>query len=274
MEPLPIGVCSWSLKIPDLSETLSTIRQELGLEVVHLGFWDDSFRETDKIAGLLEANGLEVSATALGFEGEDYSSIARIAETGGYKPDGQWEARLAKTRAFADFTRDIGVKLLSTHIGFVPHEDNDPQYADIVDRPKPVCDLLGERSLTLVMETGQEAAQALRTFIEAVDRSNIGVNFDPANMILYGIGEPAPAIDLLRDKITHVHMKDAAWSPQPQAAWGDEVVLGTGAADIPDVVRRLRDGGYAGPLVIEREAGDDRIGDIKQGIRLLASLPG
>src|SRR6476660_6503910 len=117
MEPLQIGVCTWSLKMPDLSQALSTVKNKLGLKLIQIGFWDDGFKDTDRVINLIKQNGLEVSATCLGFEGEDYSSIQTIAATGGYKPDKDWDARFAKTKAFADFTKTLGVKLLATHIG-------------------------------------------------------------------------------------------------------------------------------------------------------------
>ena len=272
MQPLQIGVCNWSLGMADLDEALGTIKNTLGLDLVHLGFWDESFKDTDRIRGLLAKHGLEVSATCIGFEGEDYSTIQRIAETGGFKPDDVWEKRFAKTKALADFTAALGVERLATHIGFVPHDKTDPQYAVMVDRLKQVCDVLGERGVTLVMETGQEPATALVEFIETVGRDNIRVNFDPANMILYGVGDPVEAIDVLRDRIVHCHMKDANRAARPKQEWGEEVVLGTGQADIPRVVSKLRAVGYQGPLVIEREAGNQRIADITEAVNLLRSF--
>jgi len=274
MQALPIGVCNWSLRIPDLGEAFATIKNKLGLGLVHLGFWDDAFKDTERIIGLLKQHGLAVSATCLGFEGEDYSTIQKIAETGGYKPDAFWPQRLAKTTAFADFTVALGVKLLSAHIGFVPHDKADRQYTMMVDRLRQVCDLLGAKGVTLVMETGQEKAEALMEFITAVGRPNIAVNFDPANMILYGVGEPVEAIGVLKDKIVHCHMKDATWSARPTREWGEEVVLGTGQADIPRVVSKLRAVGYRGPLIIEREAGNQRVADVQEAVDLLKSLVG
>jgi sugar phosphate isomerase/epimerase len=258
--------------MPTLADALATVRNELGLSVVHLGFWDDRFKDLDGIRKLLDQHAIEVSATCLGFEGEDYASIQKIAETGGFMPDAEWPKRLTKVKAFAKFTEALGVKLLSTHIGFVPHDSGDPKYAVMVDRLKEVCDVLGRRGLTLVMETGQEEAASLRAFIEAVGCDNIAVNFDPANMILYGVGEPVEAIDVLADRIIHCHMKDATWSDKPLQEWGAEVVLGTGQADIPAVVGKLKSNGYKGPLIIEREAGDQRVEDIKAAINLLQSL--
>jgi len=274
MQPLQTGVCTWSLAIPDLATTLATVKNELGLSLVHLGFMDDGYKDRDKTLETIKASGLEISATCVAFAGEDYSSIQQIAETGGFKPDHDWDSRLAKTVAVADITKELGVKMLAAHIGFVPHDKNDPKHAVMVDRTKLICDELGQRGVTLVMETGQEKAEDLVEFIAAVGRDNIGVNFDPANMILYGVGNPIEAIEVLKEKIVHVHMKDATWSAKPGQEWGAEVVLGTGEADIPQVVSKLRAVGYQGALSIEREAGDQRIADIKEAISLLTSLKG
>jgi len=274
MQPLQIGVCTWSPAIRDLGETLAAVKNKLGLGVIHLGFLDDSYNEPDKVLEAVQTSGLEVSATCVGFVGEDYATIQRIAETGGYKPDGDWERRFAKTTAVADLTRQLGVKQLSVHVGFVPHDESDPTCAVMVDRVRAVCDALGERGLTLLMETGQEEARALLAFMASVGRDNIGVNFDPANMILYGVGDPIEAVDLLEERIAHVHMKDANASSRPGQDWGEEVVLGTGEADIPRIVSKLRASGYRGPLIIEREAGNQRLTDIRAAKDLLQSLLG
>jgi L-ribulose-5-phosphate 3-epimerase len=274
MKPLQIGVCTWSLKIPDIDTCLGTIRDELGVGLVQIGFWGDEYKDVDRIRKLVEKHGIEVSATSLGFAEEDYTSIATIAATGGFKPDAYWAGRLAKATAYAEFTQALGVKLLGCHIGFVPHDKADPQYGVMVDRMKQVCDALGARGVTLVMETGQEKAQDLLAFIAAVGRPNIAINFDPANMILYGVGEPLEAITALLPKVVHCHMKDATWSKEPGKAWGEDVVLGTGQADIPRLVSKMRAGGYKGPLVVEREAGDNRLADVKEAIKLLKALVG
>ncbi|MBN1491935.1 MAG: sugar phosphate isomerase/epimerase [Phycisphaerae bacterium] len=277
MKPLDIGVCSWSLAIKDLSKTLATVQQELGFAVVQVGFFGEAIPaegEMDSIIQTVADSGLEVSATCIGFVDEDYSTLPRIAATGGYVPDDRFEQRFAETVRVADLTVKLGVDKLATHVGFVPHDRSAPRYQTMVDRVKRVADALGQRSLMLLMETGQEQAEALATFIADVGRTNVRVNFDPANMILYGIGEPTEAIDVLRDHIAHVHMKDATWSAQPGKTWGQEVPLGDGDADIPRVVSKLRTIGYQGPLVIEREAGHDRLGDIRYASELLQSLLG
>jgi len=271
---MQIGVCTWSLAIPDLATTLATIKDKLQLGVIHLGFFDDSYKEPNKILDIVKAGGLQVSATCIGFAGEDYSTIQKIAQTGGYLPDGVFDERFAKTVAVADITKQLGLDLLTVHIGFVPEDHSDPKHAVMIDRARRLADALGERGVKLVMETGQETPHNLIAFMDAVGRPNVAVNFDPANMILYGVGEPVEAVSLLAGRIAHVHMKDAVWADKPRQSWGEEVVLGTGRADIPRIVSKLRAQGYNGTLAIEREAGNQRIADITEAINLLKSLLG
>jgi L-ribulose-5-phosphate 3-epimerase len=274
MASLPIGVCTWSLHMPDLGQTLATIKDKLGLGVIHLGFFDDGYKEPNKIIDQVQASGLKVSATCLGFAGEDYSTIQEIARTGGYMPDDVFDERFAKTVEVARITPQLGTDILTVHIGFVPEDHSDPKHAVMVDRARRIADALGEHGVKLVMETGQESPENLIAFMDAVARPNVGVNFDPANMILYGIGDPVEAVALLAGRIMHVHMKDATWSAKPREQWGEEVVLGTGQADIPRIVSKLRAQGYTGTLAIEREAGNQRVADITEAINLLRSLLG
>jgi len=275
MKPFDIGVCSWSLKQPDLAATCRVVKEDLGLRLMQLGFFDDSVLDESKdeaIVETVEQAGIEISATCIGYPTEDYSSIARIAKTGGYLPDECFDERFKLTKRVRDVTVRLGARMLATHIGFVPHDTTSSTYATMVDRLKKVTDALGEMGITLLMETGQEPPEALVNFIRAVGRPNIRVNFDPANMILYGVGQPTEAVDVLKDYIVHVHAKDATWSGAPGKEWGQEVVLGTGQADIPRIVAKLKAYGFTGPLVIEREAGENRIADVKAAVKLLRSL--
>jgi L-ribulose-5-phosphate 3-epimerase len=276
MKPLQIGVCSWSLAITDLAKALATIKSELTLHAVQVGFFGDAQipdeTDHDRVVDIVRASGLTPTATCIGFEGEDYSTIQRIAATGGYVPDDLFEKRFAQTTVTAKLTAKLGLSMLATHVGFVPHDHDDPKYAVMVKRLRKVTDALADVGITLVMETGQEPVDTLIAFIDEVGRDNVRVNFDPANMVLYGAGEPVDAVTALRDRIVHVHMKDATWSSQPGKTWGQEVPLGDGDADIPRVVSKLRAIGYTGPLVIEREAGTNRLGDIRHASDYLESL--
>jgi sugar phosphate isomerase/epimerase len=118
---------------------------------------------------------------------------------------------------------------------------------------------------------GQETAEELLAFIRAVDRPNLGINFDPANLILYGKDRPIEALESVKDHVVSCHCKDGVW-PTEEGQLGSEMPLGQGQVDVPAFVAKLKAIGYAGPLTIEREAGDDRIGDILRGKALLESL--
>jgi sugar phosphate isomerase/epimerase len=274
MASLQVGVCTWSLANPDLAKTLDIIKNTLQLGVIHLGFFDEAYKEPNKLIETVKASGLRVSASCVGFAGEDYTTITDIARTGGYMPDADFDQRLAKTAAVAGITAQLGTDLLSVHVGFVPEDHKDPKHAVMVERTRKVADAVGQHGIKLVMETGQESPEHLLAFMDAVNRPNLGVNFDPANMILYGVGEPVEALSMLKGGVLHTHMKDATWSKTPKQAWGEEVVLGTGEADIPRIVSKLRAFGYTGTLAIEREAGNQRVADIQQAIKLLKSLLG
>jgi sugar phosphate isomerase/epimerase len=267
-----IGVCSWSLRPADEADLVRKVRQ-LGLNHVQLGLArlvavDDAGRA----AGLkaVRESGVAVTATMISFEGEDYSTIAAIRRSGGYVPTDAWDRRRADTAAAADLSRELGVLKLSTHIGFVPIS-SDPNYAVMVQRVGEVSALLAERGLSLVMETGQETASELLQFLNDLRCRNVGINFDPANMILYGAGDPIDAIRTLGRHIWHVHVKDAVASDRPGTTWGREVPFGAGQVPVRDFLHALDDVGYRGPLVIEREAGDDRMGDVKFAINSLSN---
>ena len=115
----------------------------------------------------------------------------------------------------------------------------------------------------------EESASELLQFLNDVQPRNLAVNFDPANMILYGAGDPVDAVKTLGRHIRHVHIKDAIASNQPGTNWGEEVPFGTGEVPVDEFLVTLREVGYAGPLVIEREAGNDRVGDIAFAIETL-----
>ena len=158
--------------------------------------------------------------------------------------------------------------LVTAHVGFVP-PSNDPNYGSMVERLETIAADLDTLGLTLTMETGQESAPELLQFFNDLNAKNVKINFDPANMILYGAGDPIEAIGILGRHIAHVHVKDAVLSKSPGILWGTEVPFGTGQVPPKEFLRALKDAGYTGPLAIEREAGETRIQDIAFAIETL-----
>ena len=265
-----IGVCSWSLGPADTQDMIDRV-QELGLQHIQLAMGalvDLDDKRKHHALGLIRNSGLTIVAGMIGFPGEDYSTIAAIRRTGGYVPDDQWELRKRMTEQAANLTVEMGVQKLSTHLGFIP-PSSDPKYATMIERIKDVASMLAEKNLTLLMETGQETAPELLQFLNDLPVRNVQVNFDPANMILYGAGDPIDAVNVLGRHIGHVHIKDATMSEKPGVEWGVEVPFGTGQVPAREFLNALHGVGYRGPLTIEREAGEDRMEDIAFAIQTL-----
>ena len=267
-----IGVCSWSLQ-PEGAAHLIELVKQLGLEHVQLALWpivglDD--KRTYQELGHLKKSGLTFTAAAMGFPGEDYSTIDAIRRTGGYVPDDQWAVRKKLSAQAAQLAAELSIRKLSTHIGFVPPE-SDPTYGAIKDRVRRVAEVYKSHDIDLLLETGQERADELLAFLHDVQAPNVFINFDPANMILYGLGDPIEAIRTLGPLIRHVHVKDATASAKPGEKWGEEVPFGAGQVGPKRFLDALKAIGYTGPLAIEREAGNDRVGDVRKGIETLRS---
>lgn len=196
---------------------------------------------------------IRLTAVFGGFEGESYADIPTVEKTVGLVPPESRAARLAEMKAISDFSVDLDCDVVALHLGFVPHAGNNGQYREVVETTRELCDHCRHHSQALHLETGQETAAALVQFLDDVGRDNLFVNFDPANMILYGTGEPIEALRLLDSRVRSVHCKDARWSDQPGKTWGEEVPLGHGQVDIRRYLSTLHDIGYRGPLTIERE---------------------
>ena len=265
-----VGVCSWSLQPRDMAHLVGQVK-ELGLEHIQLALGEllllDDKRKHFEL-GQLRESGLTVTAGMIAFPGEDYSSIAVIRDTGGFMPDQHWEVRRQLSIQAGKLAQELGLKAVSTHVGFVPPSSN-PRYEVAVQRVREVAAAWGDLGIALLMETGQERAPELLQFINDLAARNVGVNFDPANLILYGAGDPIEAIETLGRHIRHVHVKDGTLSKQPGVLWGEEVPFGAGQVPHGEFLDALHRAEYSGPLVIEREAGSQRMEDVRTAVETL-----
>lgn len=217
--------------------------------------------------------GLTITVVFCGFAGESYADIPTVQATVGLVPPATRAARLQEAKQISDFAAHLGVGVTALHIGFVPHDAATADYKAMVVVAQELCDHCAGNGQRLHLETGQESAAALRQFIEDVNRDNLAVNFDPANMILYGCGEPLAALTLLGPLVKSVHCKDARWAARPGQEWGQEMPLGQGDVDMAMFLQTLKEIGYEGPLTIEREiAGEQQLQDIQKAVELLQSL--
>ncbi|MEM9657012.1 MAG: sugar phosphate isomerase/epimerase family protein [Planctomycetota bacterium] len=197
--------------------------------------------------------GMRITVVFAGFEGESYADIPTVEQTVGLTPQQTRPERISELKQIIDFTRMLGVDATGLHIGFVPHDPQSAAFAEIVEVGRDVCQYAQRAGIGVHLETGQEPADVLLAFLESVNESNLYVNFDPANMILYGCGEPLPALEKVGRYVRSVHCKDAKWSDRPGETWGEETPLGAGDVDFTAFLATLDSIGYVGPLTIERE---------------------
>jgi sugar phosphate isomerase/epimerase len=232
-------------------------------------------RHAERFLGHLEELGIRITVVFGGFEGESYADIPTVSRTVGLVPPATRAERLKEMREISDFARLLSVGAVGLHIGFVPHDTADPLYGQIVAVTRQLCDHCRANGQNLHLETGQETADGLLRFLGDVGCDNLFVNFDPANMILYGAGEPIEALRKVGRYVRSVHCKDAKWAARPGQEWGAEVPLGEGDVGMETFLRTLNDLGYNGPLTIEREIPQEasrQKEEIGRGIRLLNEL--
>jgi sugar phosphate isomerase/epimerase len=215
------------------------------------------------------AAGFDLTGAMLGFPGEDYTTPQTIQKTGGFGDPATRPERLERFAWALERTLTLGLADLMMHAGFIP-EPGDPDRKPFLDTLGTVSEMAREKGVTVAFETGQETADLLRRTLDDLQCPNLKVNFDPANVLLYDMGDPIRAVEILAPDIRGVHAKDAN-RPTAPGQWGEEVPLGEGQVDIRRFVQTLRDVGYRGPLCIEREVGtqEQRLADIAHGIRFL-----
>ena len=254
----PIGVCSWSLK-NDI-EVLKKIMDASEMSHLHLSLDPALVEDHRSYLKTIEENQWEVTASMISFPQEDYTSLESIKKTGGIIPDKFWKQNKKKIIDAIELTNHLGLKFLTFHLGFI-----DGTNSKLKDRINLIADVADQKNVIILMETGQESAEILREFLEELSHPALAVNFDPANIILYGKGDPIEALKKLSPWVKHVHIKDAQKS-KILGQWGKEVPWGEGDLNNFEFLKTLKLINYQGALAIEREAGSNRIEDIKNAV--------
>lgn len=271
MEKWPIGVfasidAGLGLKLE--------VAHELGVSTIQLHAPHRQTRTPENARRFLDRlRELGISLTAVfgGFDGESYADIPTVVRTVGLVPPTTRSARLGEMKEIADFAKLLNCNVAALHLGVVPHDRNVPLYGEVLAVTRDLCDHCRAHGQSLHLETGQEPAGALLQFIQDVERDNLFVNFDPANMILYDKGDPIAALRTLGPWIRQVHIKDARRTKVP-GTWGEEVTVGTGEVDWRSFFATLRELNYTGDFVIEREAGNQRAADIRAAKDLVVKM--
>ena len=271
-----IGVMFWAGRDP-----VETVRElkALGARCGQIGVAGDT-----PLAGTaaqwkaaIAAEDFPVVTAFCAYNGESYADIPTVQRTVGFIPRATRDEREQRTYEVSDFAREVGIPSIATHIGFVPEDDTDPDYMAVRGMVRRICDHARKNKQTFALETGQETADTLLRFLIDVNRPNLGINFDPANMILYGTGDPVDGLGTLAQHVLSVHCKDGDWPLKGvPGALGEEKPLGQGAVGMPRFIQKLKAIGFKGPLNIEREVPDaaQRLRDIAMGVKLLEPLRG
>ena len=262
-----IGVCSWSYQRPlrEVADEMAKIGVK-GIDLALTPFVAPDGRhgveegeEALAFAKAQFASGAwRLFATMISFPQEDYSTLETIRKTGGVVPDDCWPRNREIAAAAAELSGTLGAPYMLFHAGFLD-ESNPAAYAAYVERVSFVRDACARAGVQLILESGQETAEDLARFLR--DVPGLYVNFDPANMILYGKGRPMEALETLVPWIRKIHVKDADATAVP-GTWGTERPWGEGQVGGAAFIDALNGLGFTGNLTIEREGGDDRVGDI------------
>lgn len=231
---------------------------EIGADGFQMGFGGEEpmpAARTAELREMIAASGLEVSAVC--------------GEIGGYAKAEDNERKLKQTENIFDFAAALGVKVVTGHIGEIPEDENHPVYLTLRDTMLKVGKMARERGLTFAVETGPESTALLRRFLDELE-GGVGVNYDPANLVMAGFSKDgADSVEAVAKYIVHTHAKDGI----PRAgAGGLEVPLGQGKVDFPKWMKALKDNGYHGFLTIEREVGDNPIADCTEAMDFLRRI--
>ena len=248
---------------------------DIGITSGQVVCWEQARLSDENAARVKAASvkfGVEISSFWCGWDGPTVWDAYDGQLTLGLVPPTYRFERMKNLMRGADFAVKLGVKHLVTHVGFIPENPNDSDYHGVISALRVVAGYCKAQGLYFLFETGQETPVTLLRAIEDIGLDNLGVNLDPANLILYGRGNPIDALDVLGPYVRDVHAKDGNY-PTSGHRMGEETPLGQGKVNVPAFLRRLKEIGYDGPLTIEREiSGPEQIRDIRAGKELLEKL--
>lgn len=248
---------------------------ELGLPTCQLTCWQpDLFTDemAERVMSASRQYDVEVTTIWAGYSGPIKWNFIEGPATIGLVPEQYRPQRVAALKRGAEFATLVGAPSVTTHVGFIPESPNNPLYPGLLDALREVVAHCAERGLAFCFETGQETPTTLLRVIEDLGTEHLGINLDPANLLMYGRGNPVDALDVFGQYVMGVHAKDGEY-PTNGRELGVEKPLGEGRVGFPALIGKLKALGYTGALTIEREiSGPKQIEDIKRAIEVLSGL--
>lgn len=250
---------------------LATVHQ-FGLPTCQLGVGMAPASLAGPIRDAVQKYGIEITALMTQGEGKMVWNLRDGPHTIGLVPRDTRRARIDALKRASDLAKACGVKAVHTHCGFIPEVPSDPLYAEAVAAIGEVARHCGANGQTFLCETGQETPITLLRAIQDVGLPNVAVNLDVANLILYGKGEPVGALDVIGQHVRGLHAKDGLYPADPYGL-GKEVAIGSGKVRFPEVIHKLKELSYSGPITIEREiSGAQQRADILSSKSFLEDL--
>ncbi len=232
--------------------------------------WTDEMAE--QVKAEIKESGIKPTAFWAGWAGPAVWDLLSGPATLGLVPPAFRFQRIQSMLAAGDFAKKIGLPAVITHLGFIPEWPRDRDFGDLVDAVKYIARYYKRLGLQFWFETGQETPVTMLRLIQQTGMDNLGINLDPANLILYGKANPIDALDVFGQYVRNIHAKDAFYPTDPMHL-GEEVKVGTGKVDFPRFVKRLGEIGFKGEFIIEREIdGDQQIKDINETVKYLRKL--
>ena len=270
-KPLRLGLIIGIGKDPDAA--MSKVR-DLGLPTSQV-FMDEFEPELVKrLRQALEKHQIEATSLVVGGPGKEVWDFYQGPLTIGLVPRETRAARIAHIKKASDFAKQCDIAAVQTHCGFIPENPNDPVYKETIGALREVVGYCKNNGQNFRYETGQETPLTLVRAIQDVGFDNQGVNFDLANLILYGKANPVDAIELLGPYVQGIHAKDGMWPTNPKEL-GLEVPIGKGKVDFPRIIERLKQLNYRGAVTIEREiSGPKQVEDVRDAKMYLEKLIG
>ncbi len=226
----------------------------------------------EEIRGAAQRCGVSVSAFWCGWEGPCEWNFYEGQETLGLVPPAYRFQRTQMLKEGSDFAKELHVGQMATHVGFLPENPHDPNYAGVLAALREIVRKCRDNGQIFLFETGQETPVTLKRAIQDIGYDNVGINLDPANLVLYGKANPVDALDVFGEYVLGIHGKDGLY-PTDGHGLGREVPLGEGKVDYPRFLKKLREIGYRGDITIEREiTGEEQRRDILNAKKLLEDL--
>ncbi len=242
---------------------------QLGIQSNHL---------TEQNAALInncrEELGVEITAVIGGWWGVGPSEWNFTAgpQTLGIVPVEFRAPRIEILIRYAEFAKKIGCSDIATHLGFIPENPSTDAYVSFLHSLKYLLRRYEELDANLLCETGQETPVTLLRTIEDTGSSHIFLNYDPANLLMYGKANPVDGLDVVGQYVKGVHGKDGCY-PTNGRELGKEMPLGAGRVNFPAFLQKLHEKGYDGAITIEREIeGEDQLKDVLTAKKMLEDI--